>query len=245
MDELPSEAKRVLELAKGAQEGADLATRRQVRARVEAAVAAAGLAQGGHSSTASGKELGRARSFLTTTKVMIASGALLFGAGTALWGTSRQVASHSEAPAAEEAAPAPPTSKAPEATEFAQPAALDVTETTATASASREARKTRTPVGTGEGTQGHALAAEMSLLSQAADALANRDLGKARTVLSEHRQRFARPQLREEREGLLVLARCMERPEGAYSDALSFVRKSPASMLAARIKQACGLRDGT
>jgi hypothetical protein len=85
----------------------------------------------------------------------------------------------------------------------------------------------------------------MALLSQAADALENKDVGKARTALNAHRQRFSRPQLREERDGLSVLARCLERPDSAQGEALSFVQKSPASILATRIKQACGLSDGT
>ena len=47
--------------------------------------------------------------------------------------------------------------------------------------------------------------------------------------------------LREEREGLLVLARCMETPDAARKQAERFLARAPAGVLVARIARACGL----
>jgi hypothetical protein len=189
---------------------------------------------------------------------MLASSALLFGAGAALWGAHARVASRPERPAAVEpalAAPPPTANGASKQTESIVAAYVDVrsakpvvprrrTEllparlaarsdaTRASVESQREASDT-----------GQALAAEMSLLSAAEEALARGDLGKARSALSEHQRRFAQPKLREERDGLGVLARCKEQPESAHKQALAFVHKSPSSMLTARIKEACGLND--
>lgn len=81
----------------------------------------------------------------------------------------------------------------------------------------------------------------MELLSHAARLLAQHDVPSARALLDQHRRSFGRSQLREEREGLTVLAQCMEQPVTARQRARLFVASAPASVLIARIQHACAL----
>jgi hypothetical protein len=82
----------------------------------------------------------------------------------------------------------------------------------------------------------------MELLSRAARLLAQHDVAGARALLDQHRRSFERSQLREEREGLTVLAQCMEQPVNARQRARLFVASAPASVLVARIEKACALK---
>jgi hypothetical protein len=254
MDELPSEAKRVLALAKRAQPGPEDGARERVRQRIEVAVVAAALAEGELASGGLGK-LGSGRRFLTSSKVMLASTALFIGVGGALLRGRAPVASPPQSPATVELAAAPSQAatahdEARHALRAREPARFDQASDEVPAPAALQEIHTphaqgarARPANAGAGEPSFALAAEMSLLSQAADALAEQDTSRARLALNEHQKRFRHPQLREEREGLSVLTRCMERPDGAQGEARSFVHKSPSSILAARIKQACRLSD--
>lgn len=243
MDELPSEAKSVLHLAKSAQVGVSSGTRTRVRARVEAAVAAGALSHSGRPPAAAGEPFAASKGFFTSTKVMLASGALLFGVGGALYGVHPGLALKSPSPVH---APAESVAKVA----LAKPAARAITDVTEAhssvqPSAAPDSRPAANMANKPAESSRHALAAEVSLLSQAAEALAVKDVERARSMLNEHRRRFARPQLREERDGLSLLARCIEREGRAQDDALAFVSQRPTSVLAGQIRRACGLQDGS
>jgi hypothetical protein len=88
------------------------------------------------------------------------------------------------------------------------------------------------------------LAQETTLLARAADLLNAGNAAAAKQLLEEHRRRFAHPLLREERDGLGVLARCIEQPARAQREARAFVARAPASLLVPRIDKACTLSGG-
>lgn len=242
MDELPREAKSVLALAKSAQPSPKQGARERVRVRVDAAVAAAALTKSGNAGGSLG-ELGKSKSLLTTTKVMLASTALFIVTGGAWLATRAPVATRSEQPQATEVAATAQGGTAAQARRTSAPASTPPSPISSTSTLTATATATKHASSPSTQEPSPSLAAEMSLLSQAADALNNQDTSKARVLLSEHKKRFRHPQLREERDGLSLLTHCLERPDAAQGEARSFVHKNPAMMLAARIKQACGLHD--
>src|SRR5690242_6366288 len=84
MDELPSEAKSILTLARGAQPKADPGARERVRTRIDAALAGAVIATHGESvARALGKLAGGKP--LINGKVMLASAVLLIGGSSVFW----------------------------------------------------------------------------------------------------------------------------------------------------------------
>ena len=84
-----------------------------------------------------------------------------------------------------------------------------------------------------------ALSAEMDLLSQASAALNAGDAAAARALLTTHRARYRDGQLRQERQALEVLARCVANEPGAGVAARAYLRRVPDGILAARIESAC------
>jgi hypothetical protein len=85
------------------------------------------------------------------------------------------------------------------------------------------------------------LAAETSLLLRAEAALRVDDASGARAILHLHRARFARGQLRVERDGLLALVACELAEPNAREQALELLRRAPHSALASRLGRACGI----
>lgn len=248
MDELPSKAKHILTLAKGAQPKAEPGARERVRVRVDAALAGAAITTHSEDAARALGKLGRGKTFLTSSKVMLASSVLLLGGGAMLLGTRTPKATPDERPTPAEVASAevraytePRSQAVVAAPEPSEAAPRDEPPVSALATAQTQAGA----LAKQGGDRRFALAAEMSLLSEATDALAKRDAAHARALLIEHRKRFHNAQLREERAGLWVLVRCLEEPAAALDEAATFVRKSPTSLLAMRVKRACGLDDGT
>jgi hypothetical protein len=87
------------------------------------------------------------------------------------------------------------------------------------------------------------LAAEMALLHEVSQALNEGELARAGALLREHQQRFSRGQLRAEREALRVLAQCMGHEAHASERARVYLRRAPDGVLAARIENACAVRN--
>jgi hypothetical protein len=85
------------------------------------------------------------------------------------------------------------------------------------------------------------LPAELQLLKLASEALAHGDVTRGRRLLREHRQRFAVPILRQEREGLELVARCQQNDAQARAQAAAFLAANQATMVAVTIRKACKL----
>ena len=83
------------------------------------------------------------------------------------------------------------------------------------------------------------LAFEVALLRQLGEAVARRDTSEARSLLAQHRARFAQPALLEERQGFQALVRCMEHSPGALVSSRAFVARYPNSVLTARVLHEC------
>jgi hypothetical protein len=245
MNELPSEAKRLLDLAKDAQRSVDPALRSRVRLRVDAALAGtlplgserAGAGFGGRAPAA-----GR---HLVSPKFVVLSGVLLIGAGAILWASRREVSRADESARIELPAHAQRASSTP------VPVGEVLTDAGAMVSINAEQKVQpavdRAPQANAfkaaPGLHG-TLAAETTLLENASRALFAGDIEGARATLRVYRHRFRRPQLLLERDGLSVLADCMERSDNAQRDATAYIRQHPASVLVRRIQRVCGLGDG-
>jgi hypothetical protein len=91
--------------------------------------------------------------------------------------------------------------------------------------------------GRAAGTEG-TLSLELSLLARAQEALRGGNPHAALAIAREHRQRFARGSLRDERFGIEALARCALGHDGAEVVA-ELERLSPSSPLLARVRTAC------
>jgi hypothetical protein len=275
MDELPSEARALLELARDGHDPPEDGARARVRQRLVVAlmVPAAGAALGGGAGSeavtgaAGGVSQGISGAWLGA-KGWVVAGVLAAGMGGSTlvaWNrdaprTAAPVPQAAEARAASDApepalavrAPqpglaAPPAdpSDAPEPAlavrapqpGLAAPPADPSVVAGVVAPVSRRPGRSAPLRGAGRGRLGD----EMELLSQAARLLAQHDITGARALLDQHRGSFERSQLREEREGLVVLAQCMEQPLTARQRARLFVASAPASVLVARIEKACTL----
>ncbi len=82
------------------------------------------------------------------------------------------------------------------------------------------------------------LAEELALLARAQKALRDGEPGHALAHAHEHRRRFPRGSLREERYGIEALARCARGEDGAEVVA-ALTRLSPNSPLLGRVRAAC------
>jgi hypothetical protein len=80
---------------------------------------------------------------------------------------------------------------------------------------------------------------EVALLRRLDEAVARRDVPAAQRLLAQHRARFSRPVLLEERQGFAALVRCMERSPGALVSSRAFVARYPNSVLTARVLGEC------
>jgi hypothetical protein len=251
MDELPSDAKAMLELARDGHDPPDDGARARVRRRVALALAApvvGGALGGGKSATGAGAAAGGGTGIWGSwlgVKGWVAAALVVAGVGGAtIIASNRSSGPRPVAPAADAREQAP-------VAEAAQPAAGPRPQPSAQISSAESAGAV--PVATSGRRPGHnargalragasmGLAQETELLSRAAQLLAQRDVAGARALLDEHRRSFRHPLLREEREGLLVLGRCVEDPSAAREQARLFLAHAPTSVLVARIASACAL----
>jgi hypothetical protein len=251
MDELPSNARAMLELARDGHDPPDDSARARVRRRVALALAApavAGALGGGKSATSAGAAAGGARGIGGSwlgVKGWVAAALVVAGVGGATIIASNRSSdprpaapaadARAQAPAAEVAQPAPDPQPRPAAQASSAESAGAVP---VASSGRRPGRNARGALRAGASMD---LTRETELLSRAAQLLTQRDVAGARALLDEHRRSFRRPLLREEREGLLVLGRCVEDPSAAREQARVFLARAPASVLVARIASACAL----
>lgn len=232
MNELPSEARELIARARRGQARADAAMRTRVRSALTQTLDA-------HTSPAS-----------TTRGVPYALKTLGLVSAVTLAGFVAQhfAARHpTDTRAAVRAFTAQPASSvAAESRSVALPEASKVTnavsatsaagahsETHEHAPAARTMRATSRTVA-----DGNDLLRETKLLRAADAALEAHDPHAALAQLHAHRTLFARGQLREEREGLTRIAKCMLEPNPSV--AARYLQQTPRSLLRARILDACG-----
>jgi hypothetical protein len=84
---------------------------------------------------------------------------------------------------------------------------------------------------------------EIDLVQKANSALRSGKPDQAQALLDRHRERFASGALREEREAARILALCaLGKQSEARAAAARFLRESPRSMQAARVRGSCALK---
>jgi hypothetical protein len=86
------------------------------------------------------------------------------------------------------------------------------------------------------------LAEELALLDTASRALERRQLPRVLRALADHERRFPDGALRQERQGLRLIALCELAGAAATAEHRrdEFLRAAPDSPLAARLRRACG-----
>jgi hypothetical protein len=269
MDELPREARELLALARDAHDPPEDGARDRVKRGVLVAAAAGGgaaaLASKAVASAASSAATGAAKGglFASASAKMFLAGSALVVASAVTVAVPRMVhkrqstehqaerarkprtkPSHTE-PSAKVVAPEQASAPSVEAEASAEPAPQvpnttagllnGAFENAAQKLAQRPAARVRTRPVT------PSLQAEMRLLSSASDAISAHELGRARTLLAQHRKTFPHGQLRAEREALLALAACSDGGASAQKQARAFLAKEPDAVLAARLRSACKL----
>lgn len=222
MDELPPEAREVLRLARDQHNPHDLAARARVRASLKQAVGAGATRAG----------LFKSGAWVAGAKV----GAALLALGSiAALAAVRRTEAPPAAPtaaagthaAAEPPTPAPALPSQPSAELGHDPG--EAARVVRVRAAPREA-------------QADTLDVELKLMQRVREALAAGDPRAAGLLLQQHRARFARPLLSEEREGFGAIVACMEQRRDAQAAARAFVARHPRSLLRERVLRAC--REG-
>ena len=225
-------ARRVLERAKAAQPRAPEGMRERVRSAVLEAVA--------HPNSSPGSEAGAARSSVTARWLAKPwfSVTLLMLSGLGLAGVMRVTSS---APPPKSTAPDPerlttgpeqPPPGVPSSEPLAPAAPSQPSLQLSAASPERETSAAPAPD----------LRAEMAWLARAEAALRKRDPSTALRELEAQRARFEQGQLRAEREGLELIARCML--GRSVSPALaSYLASAPDGVLVARVQRACRVTE--
>lgn len=236
MNELPREAKAMLALAKDAHDPPDPRARERVRGKVLAAVTVVpvGLSVGA-------AQLGKPSAGLFKTwfgsKTALAGALIALGAVGSMTVMRARPDAARPAPAVAPPASLPEPASAGLPTPVVTPAASTQLEPEALPARVRSVRAAAasapTPV--------PSLHAELNLLANATQQLEQGDTQAALRSLAEHRRRFARSQLRPEREGLEVLAHCQQKRAQAQKAARAYLARTPTAVLIARIEQACGL----
>jgi hypothetical protein len=202
--------------------------------RVGAAALATTVVVGGASgAAASTASLG------LTTKIALAV-ALAAGIGTTgAWIHHERAARQAAAQAASVETVTAPVAATPTSSPISTPTATATPSPTPTLTATPTVTPTtaRTP----RAASTPSLENELALIGDAQAALNAGDANKALAILKEHKTRFPRGQLAQERDGMQILARCANGSAGAKAQADAFVRAKPDSALAKRIRQACGV----
>lgn len=80
---------------------------------------------------------------------------------------------------------------------------------------------------------------ELTLLSQATQALEQAELARARKLLTRHQRRYPDSALAEERSALTLLLACRERQPNASARMETFLASHPHAVLALRLRRAC------
>lgn len=171
-----------------------------------------------------------------TLKLLATAGSIAALVGGVLWiGTSAPVERRvspalTRAPVHEEPAQEEPAQAAPEVSE---PVAL-VPEK-ARARAPRSIARATQPKVTSD-----TLAAELSLLSRAQQALREHAPADALRIVRQHADSFPRGALQEERSGIEALAHCLL-GETSHASVARFLSAHPSSPVAARVRKECAL----
>lgn len=247
MDELPRDAKELLALARSADEP-PTAARGRVRQAVALTLTASVATSAGHAgASSSAKSAALKTPFLSTLSgklALVSSALVMLGAGAFVLSRTTAPSRPSESAVAP-ASPSLPNAAAYEARpavdqpseRSAEPAAPETT-VEDSAPPARVARAHK-PQALAPSASDDGLRAEMTLLHDASAALDRGEVAQARSLLHAHRAQHANGQLREERQGLEVLARCMANDASAESSARAYLRSTPEGVLSARITSAC------
>jgi len=232
MNELPRDAKELLALARTAEEP-PAAARERVQRAVALTLAAGVAASTGHAAASSGHPSALKVPFLATLpgKLALVSGALIvLGAGMLAWPRASAPRQH-----------AAPVVQAPVPLPIAPAPSIPVQPSTPTLEAEPQApvRRARKAQAVEVTATDDGLRAEMTMLHAASLALDHGDIARARSMLNSHRTQYANGQLREERQGLEVLARCLAHEANAASGARAYLRSTPRGVLASRVARAC------
>jgi hypothetical protein len=237
MDELPREARALIEQARS-WDGPPDDARARVRRNVALAVTAA--AAGSSASHASAQQ--SALWSGATAKLRWLACAAVLGGGALLLRQSMTAAPAARKPAPTQELSVPQPTAAP----AVSPGTTAAPTLPSDASPLPESPSMPLPAASQNRAQPRAaasgpthLAAEMALLHEVSQALNQGELARAGALLREHRQRFSRGQLSAEREGLRVLAQCMGHEAHASERASVYLRRAPDGVLAARIENAC------
>lgn len=245
MDELPNEARELLQLASGMHDPPSVEARLRVRRGVAAAVAAGVGASIASQAIAQGT---------VKTGLFTSLAAKLSGAGVALavvsaLAVTAMPAAHVEGPTkaktsarAHRSSPrdltvnANPVAEAsPESPAQEQTVPVQAQVRPAVKKRARRAQQTVPAVAVDP------LHDETVLLIRAASAIDQGAMQEAERALAQHAARFHASALREERDGLRALMRCTQDPARAKREGALFVKRAPESVLAQRVMRACGL----
>jgi hypothetical protein len=236
-DELPRAAKEWLAIAADAEQPPEGA-RESVRRRIALAIAPSAGPNPPNTSRLGGE--GHAQGGSLYSKLLVTAAVAALGAAAWTlhsWGAVQQPHAEDEASAPLRAAEPP---SAPNLS--AQPVAVQVEPRAPSERHSQpHSVSARVPApaavrGAGSGTD---LAAQLALLSQASRALAEADVRRARDLLRQHEKLYRASPLREERNGLKVLASCLDHDPEAAPRAARYLRDTPHGVLDTRIRQAC------
>jgi len=249
MSKLSREARSIIDAARGGEEPPDAIrarVRREVLLRAGGVAVASTLAT--KTAVAGSAAGGASVGVGLATKIAIVAFVGTIGAGTALWATRDAPSPIAAPPLAQSAQTAMPLVEAPPRALGEEPPAPAEQE------APPEPTPTSTPVivappkpstpAKKEHTEPHAgkdtIEAEVGLLREAQDALRAGRADKALSILEDHEKSFSGGALGEERRAARVFALCaMGKPEAARIEAERFLRESPRSPLAARVRAAC------
>lgn len=253
MNELPRDARALLALTRDAHDPPDEMAKERVRVRLAALASvpvASSLLRPGRVAKPG------ATGWLASSKPMLTGALMALAVGSGIWALAGQGGRPSSASSAvgvqtqtpEALPPAVPTANAPQVTPLPPPperapAATDLDEAPSArrTSTTRNAQPARVRAARSGAAEGSSLSQETALLARAADSLSHNDITSALATIDEHRRRFGRSQLSQERRGLLVLAHCLQSPTEARPEARAYIGRAPASVLIARLELACGL----
>lgn len=249
MDELPRNAREIVRLARDQHDCQDDQARVRVRERLGHSV---GPEHGGLGAPRLAGSAGKGALLGGGAKLVLAAGLVaLVVTGAALRG--RDARGASAAPVVRQIASAPSAPATP-VSDREQRAAASENEDRA-AMAPRRASRGRgeprassapaleSPSTARERRAADPLDAELALLRRVSRAVAAEDVLLASRLLAQHRKRFARPALEEERDGFEAVVQCLTKRRGASERARAFLDEHPRSVLAQRVAQACSRAD--
>jgi hypothetical protein len=254
MDELPPDARAFLAQAKRVHDPHDPRARERIARRLSAALGLGGTGFE-HAQAGSGAGTSALGSWLGGGKVMLATAVLALASGGAWWSLRSKGVPHVATPVAAAALSAPVAEPMPEIAP--EVSVLPVNEQTeslplargregplqarrgSAAHVSARAQKLATPKS--NEMLATSLADETSLLARASDQLMQHNTEAATRLLEEHTRRYPKSQLQQEREGFLIMARCLRGLRRGSDEAREFLVRNPASVLVPRLSHLCAL----